>query len=64
MNEQDGWDTLYSDASEWQQASLFTAREVNPKDGYDYINWDPKAELICGPNLEQSNTVLCRITVN
>lgn len=64
MEEPDGWDTASFDASEWPQASVFTAREVSPKDGYDDINWDPKAELIWGPDLEQSNTVLCRITVN
>lgn len=64
MDEPDGWDTASFDALEWLQADVFTAREVGPKDGYDDINWDPKAELIWGPDLEQSNTVLCRITVN
>ena len=64
IDEPDGWDTASFDASEWPQADVFTAREVSPKDGYDDINWDPKAELIWGPDLEQSNTVLCRITVN
>lgn len=64
MEEPDGWDTASFDASEWPQASVFTAREVSPKDGYDEINWAPEAELIWGPDLEQSNTALCRITVN
>ena len=64
VDEPDGWDTASFDASEWPQADVFTAREVSPKDGYDDINWDPKAALIWGPDLEQSNTVLCRITVN
>jgi hypothetical protein len=64
VEEPDGWDTASFDASEWPQASVFTARDVSPKDGYDEINWDPKAELIWGPDLEQSNTVLCRITIN
>lgn len=64
MDEPSGWDTASFDASEWPQADVFTAREVSPKDGYDDISWDPKAELIWGPDLEQSNTVLCRITVN
>ncbi|KIN72581.1 PEBP family protein [Sulfitobacter guttiformis] len=64
LEEPDGWDTASFDASEWPQASVFTAREVSPKDGYDEINWAPEAELIWGPDLEQSNIVLCRITVN
>ena len=31
--------------------------------GYDEITWAEDAELIWGPDLEQSNTVLCRLTV-
>ncbi|MEY8120799.1 PEBP family protein [Falsihalocynthiibacter sp. BN13B15] len=64
MDEPADWDTASFDTSNWPQADVYTAREVSPKDGYDAISWDPKAELIWGPDLEQSNTVLCRITVN
>ncbi|GIT86001.1 PEBP family protein [Roseobacter sp. OBYS 0001] len=62
-DEPDGWDLAGFDASDWPQADVYSAREVDPKDGYDEINWVDSAELIWGPDLEQSNTVLCRITV-
>ena len=60
----EGWDTADFDSSDWPAASVFSARDVSPKDGYDEITWDDTAELIWGPDLEQSNTVLCRLTVN
>jgi len=63
-DEPEGWDTASFDVSEWPQADVYTAREVSPKDGYDEISWDDNAELIWGPDLEQSNTVLCRLNVN
>ncbi len=62
--EPDGWDTAGFDASGWPQASTYSEREVRPKDGYDRIDWLRGAELIWGPDLEQSNTVLCRLTVD
>lgn len=61
--EPDGWDTADFDASDWPQAQVYSAREVGPKDGYDKITWADNAKLIWGPDLEQSNTVLCRLTV-
>ncbi|SFR47240.1 PEBP family protein [Litoreibacter janthinus] len=63
MDEPEGWDTAGFNASDWPQANKFSERAVSPKDGYDRINWDKDAALIWGPDLEQSNTVLCRITV-
>lgn len=62
-DEPDGWDTANFDASDWPQADVYSVREVGPKDGYDEINWADSAELIWGPDLEQGNTVLCRLTV-
>ena len=56
-----GWDMAGFDAADWPQAQEYTARAVDPKDGYDRITWDPSAALIWGPDLEQSNTVLCRL---
>jgi hypothetical protein len=41
-----------------------TGAEVSPKMGYVDITWAPEAQFIWGPDLEQSNTVLCRLTVN
>lgn len=61
--EPDGWDTADFDTTDWPQADVYSAQEVGPKDGYDEISWSSDAELIWGPDLEQSNTVLCRITV-
>ncbi|WP_371156962.1 PEBP family protein [Jannaschia sp. 2305UL9-9] len=63
LAEPEGWDTAGFDASDWPQASVYTAAEVDPKFGYDEIAWDHAANLIWGPDLEQSNTVLCRLTV-
>ena len=58
-----GWDTADFDASAWPAADIYSAAAVSPKDGYDKITWNQNAELIWGPDLEQSNTVLCRLTV-
>ncbi|PYG26339.1 PEBP family protein [Pelagimonas varians] len=63
MAEPEGWDLASFDASEWPQANIFSESEVSPKDGYDKIDWAKDAELIWGPDLEQSNTILCRFTV-
>ena len=63
MEEPGGWDQAGFDASDWPQASEFSEREVSPKDGYDRIDWVDEARLIWGPDLEQSNTVLCRLIV-
>jgi hypothetical protein len=59
----DGWDRAGFDASGWPQASIYSESEVRPKDGYDRIDWVSEARLIWGPDLEQSNTVLCRLVV-
>jgi hypothetical protein len=58
-----GWDQAGFDASGWQQATVYSEREVSPKDGYDRVDWIDEARLIWGPDLEQSNTVLCRLVV-
>ncbi|WP_417468333.1 PEBP family protein [Maricaulis sp.] len=63
MDEPEGWDLADFDASDWPQAVEYSEQEVRPKEGYDRIDWDPSARLIWGPDLEQSNTLLCRLTV-
>ncbi|GAA3855702.1 PEBP family protein [Celeribacter arenosi] len=63
-DEPEGWDGAGYDASGWPQADVFTAAQVDPKMGYEDIDWSGEAEFIWGPDLEQSNTVLCRLTVN
>ncbi|MBT5295177.1 MAG: PEBP family protein [Octadecabacter sp.] len=62
-SEPDGWDSVDFDATDWPAADVYSEREVSPKDGYDEITWDASADLIWGPDLEQSNTILCRLTV-
>lgn len=62
-DEPEGWDKADFDAANWPKASVYTEREVSPKDGYDRIDWVPEAKLIWGPDLEQSNTILCRVVV-
>lgn len=59
----DGWDLAGFDASDWPQATVYAERAVDPKGGYDEIQWSEAAEFIWGPDLEQSNTVLCRLVV-
>jgi hypothetical protein len=61
--EPDGWDTADFDASGWPMADVYTSAQVDPKMGYDDVTWSSGAEFIWGPDLEQSNIVLCRLTV-
>ncbi|MEJ6391964.1 PEBP family protein [Gymnodinialimonas sp. 2305UL16-5] len=63
MAEPEGWDNADFDASYWPAATIHSAAAVDPKDGYDDITWDPSAAFIWGPDLERSNTVLCRAVV-
>lgn len=57
------WDQLGFDAEDWPAADVYTEQQVSPKDGYDRVDWAAAAELIWGPDLEQSNTILCRRVV-
>ncbi|MEM7567091.1 MAG: PEBP family protein [Pseudomonadota bacterium] len=59
-----GWTSPGFDDSAWPAATEHSARAVDPKGGYDRIDWDESARLIWGADLELDNTVLCRITVN
>jgi len=59
----DGWTEPGFDDSGWSAATVHSARDVGPKDGYDVINWNPSAKLIWGKDLKQDNTILCRATV-
>lgn len=61
--EPEGWDKAGYDASDWAQASIYTARQVDPKGGYRDVGWTEAAQFIWGPDLETSNTVLCRYVV-
>jgi len=57
------WDKENYDDSGWMNASVYSEKDVRPKDGYDRINWDKEAELIWGPDLETNNTLLCRLEI-
>lgn len=58
-----GWDTASFDDTAWPYANEYSEAQVRPKQGYDRIDWDAKATLIWGPDLETDNTVLCRLAV-
>lgn len=63
LEEPTGWKSMNFDASAWSPATIFSAQQVSPKDGYDQISWNPSAQFIWGPDLETDNTVLCRLVV-
>jgi hypothetical protein len=64
LDEPADWKGSEFDDSQWISTTVHSERAVDPKHGYEEIDWDPRAELIWGPDLETDNTLLCRITVN
>lgn len=60
--EPSGWKSADFDDRDWSKASVFTAAEVGPKDGYLDIAWNEAAQFIWGSDLLTDNTVLMRIT--
>jgi hypothetical protein len=58
-----GWKEPNFEASAWSPATLYTAQQVGPKDGYGSIAWVPSAKFIWGPDLKTDNTILCRLTI-
>ncbi len=58
------WKDASFDTSSWSNASIYTAEQVSPKDGYGQISWDSSAQFIWGSDLETSNTVLCKLIVS
>jgi hypothetical protein len=58
-----GWKDANFDDSAWFSANVYSESAVSPKQGYDEISWAASAALIWGPDLETSNTILCRLTV-
>ncbi|MCA9940694.1 MAG: hypothetical protein KC418_18785 [Anaerolineales bacterium] len=63
MDEPANWKRADFDASAWAGATVYTAAQVGPKDGYEQIRWNQAANLIWGPDLETNNTLLCRVVV-
>ncbi|KIG14808.1 signal peptide and transmembrane prediction [Enhygromyxa salina] len=61
--EPDGWKSAAFDDAAWVAPSVYTSEQVQPKEGYNEISWDPDAQFIWGADLETHNTLLCRVTV-
>ncbi len=62
LPEPDGWKSADFDSSSWTATTVHAASDVDPKMGYDEVDWNANAELIWGPDLETNNTVLCKVT--
>ena len=62
MLEPSDWKSAGFDDRDWSKASVFTAAEVGPKDGYLDIAWNEAAQFIWGSDLLTDNTVLMRMT--
>ncbi len=58
------WVAVDFDDSAWAHATVWSAADVSPKDGYDEISWDDTAQLIWGTDLEVDNTILLRATIS
>ena len=63
ITEPDGWKLAGFDDSSWDFATIYTEDDVRPKDGYDEVSWNTRAELVWSSDLERDNTLLCRITL-
>ncbi len=61
--EPENWKKADFNDTAWSNASVFTAAEVGPKDGYLEINWNAAAKFIWGSDLFADNTVLVRMGV-
>lgn len=64
QDEPAGWHEPDFDDSAWTPATVHSAGDVRPKDGYDEIEWDASAQLVWGTDLERDNTILCRAKVD
>jgi len=58
-----GWKSLEFDDSHWDNAVAHSVSAIDPKGGYDGIDWNANAELIWSNDLETDNTLLCRATI-
>ena len=62
--EPDGWKAADFDDSAWPNAVIHTAQEVQPRHGYDEVDWQDGVKLIWTDDLEIDNTILCRATIS
>lgn len=63
IDEPVGWKAAAYDDSWWPNAVQHSASAIDPKGGYDGIDWHSDAELLWGADLETDNTLLCRATI-
>lgn len=63
LDEPEGWKLPDFDDSDWDKATVHSASDVRPKDGYDQITWDSSAKLIWGSDLKKDNTILLRLVI-
>lgn len=61
--EPDGWKQPGFDDSAWPNAIEHSERAIQPRYGYDDIDWHTDMKLIWGDDLETDNTLLCRATI-
>lgn len=61
--EPQGWRLPSFDDASWAPASIFTAAQVGPKDGYTTVQWEAAAQFVWSSDLKIDNTVLCRVTL-
>ena len=59
-----GWKSVGFDARAWPAAVEYAPAAVDPKMGYDEVDWTASARLIWSSSLKQDNTLLCRLVVN
>lgn len=63
LGEPSDWKSAGFDDHGWDDTTVHSAADVDPKNGYDEISWDSSADIIWGPDLETNNTILCRVTI-
>ncbi|NKB35516.1 MAG: PEBP family protein [Pseudomonadales bacterium] len=64
IDEPVGWKSTNFDDSNWPNAIQHSAAAIDPKGGYDQIDWQSEPELIWSADLETHNTLLCRATIS
>ena len=58
------WTNAAFDDRAWTKATVWSASEVKPKDGYNKVSWNRSAKLVWGTDLKVDNTVLLRVKVD
>lgn len=64
LEEPPQWKSISFDDSNWENATEHSNAAVDPKGGYDALDWHADAKLIWSADLETHNTLLCRTTVS